>query len=299
LALVGRVFVAVTVASILAAVSPDRARGSFPGENGRFVLAWGYENTSVGVSNLVLATANAEAGDLRVLTPCEYGCGHQWGDWSPSGRRLVYAEDWDGDFLRLVTVRPNGSDLRVVHTTGSFLESPVWSPNARRIAFVWYRWSNRVGNDVSDIYVIRRDGTGLTRVTSTSRSERDLDWSSLNRLVFAKAGELFTMRPNGTALRQLTTTSARESQPDWSPDGTRVTFTRDGEIWRIGRWGRNALKVASSGHSPTWAPDGSVIAFVSTTDGAIHTVTPWGADETFVGRPVDDGSIYQLDWQPR
>jgi hypothetical protein len=47
------------------------------------------------------------------------------------------------------------------------------------------------------------------------------------------------------------------------------------------------------------APDGSVIAFVSTTDGAIHTVTPSGADDISIGTPVDHGSIYQLDWQPR
>jgi Tol biopolymer transport system component len=294
--MVGRVLVAVTVASILAAVSPDRARGSFPGENGRFVFTW-HPPEDMGSDRI--ATANADGGDLRLLPPCGSGCHPGDADWSPSGRRLVYVEGRGIDFFRLVTVRPDGSDLRVLHTTRVLFETPVWSPNAQRIAFTWYRWSNRLSNWTADIYVIRRDGTDLRRITRTRRSERGLDWSSLNRLVFVKGRDLFTMRPNGTALRQLTNNPhIGEGQPDWAPDGTRLTYLRGDGIWRIGRWGRNALRLAS-GHNPTWAPDGSVIAFVSTTDGAIHTVTPWGEDETVIGNPADDGPINQLDWQPR
>jgi Tol biopolymer transport system component len=296
LAMVGRVLVAVTVASILATVAPDRAPGSFPGENGRFVFTW---HAPEDVAPDVIATSNAQGGDLRVLASCGDRCMHWDGDWSPSGRRLVYVEAWGIDLFRLVTVRPDGSDRRVIRTTRSHIESPVWSPDAQRIAFTWYRWSNRLRNWTADIFLIRRDGTDLRRVTRTSRSEGQLDWSSLNRLAFAKGRDLFTMRPNGTALRQLTNTPhVAEGSPDWAPGGTRLTFTRPDAIWRIGRWGRNALRLAS-GYSPTWAPDGSVIAFVSLTDDAIHTVTPWGEDETVIGKPVDGGSISQLDWQPR
>jgi Tol biopolymer transport system component len=287
------------------AASPDSAQGSFPGENGRFVLTWDFDAEGVGTD--FLATTDKTGGDFRVLRGCSYECHHRSGDWSPNGRRLVYVNECPDCRNRLVIVRPNGSYPRVVYRAREYpLSSPVWSPDGRRIAFVEYLWSNRVGDWVSDVYIIQRDGTRLTRVTHTPRKdEYDLDWSSRNRLVFVRScaaclkGELFTMRPNGLALRQLTDNDVADIQPEWSPGGGRLTFVRRwGEIWRMGAWGANASRIAS-GHSPAWAPDGSLIAFVAAADGAIHTVKPSGEDDILLGTPVQEGSIHELDWQPR
>jgi Tol biopolymer transport system component len=160
---------------------------------------------------------------------------------------------------------------------------------------------------VSDIYAMSRSGNNLTRLTNTRRvTEDELDWSSRNLLVFrASRGrsrlnryELYTMRPNGQDRRRLTNNHVPDAQPDWAPGGRRLTFVRGAEIWTMRARGGNASS-AASGHSPTWAPDGSLIAFVSADDLAIHTVRPSGADDTLLGDPVDHGSIFQLDWQPR
>ena len=62
------------------------------------------------------------------------------------------------------------------------------------------------------------------------------------------------------------------------------------------RSGKNAAMIAV-GQSPTWAPDGSLIAYIGA-DGAIHTVTPSGEDDTLIGSPVTEGGIFGLDWQP-
>lgn len=292
---------------LLAAASRNPAKATFPGENGRFVLTWGSNPFGVGTD--FLATADKDGGNLRVLADCEYECHHRSGDWSPSGRRLVYVDECPDCLNKLVTVGPSGRHRKAVYRSCGcgFLSSPVWSPDGRRIAFVEYRWKKYAGDYVSDIYVIHRDGTHLKRVTHTRRMSEDwLDWSSRNFLVFHRSRsrsrmgrfELFTMRPNGRALRQLTDNNVRDSEPDWGPGGGRLAFVRGGEIWTMNASGENASSIAS-GHSPTWAPDGSLIAFVSAAVGAIHTVKPSGEDESSIGNPTDEGRISELDWQPR
>jgi hypothetical protein len=282
---------------------------SFPGENGRFLLTWTTE--PVFVTTDFLATASRQASDLRVIADCEYECHHRSGDWSPNGRRLAYIDECPDCLNKLVTVAPSGRHRRVVYraTEGvdGFLSSPAWSPNGRRIAFVEYRYRRAAGDYISDIYVIRRDGSHLSRVTHTRRrSEDSLDWSSRNLLVFSSSRgrsrfsryELFAMRPNGRELRKLTDNAVLDDNPDWAPGGRRLVFVRGrDEIWTKDGSGNESL--IASGHSPTWAPDGSVIAFMSEADGAIHTVRPSGGDDTLIGSPVEEGEISELDWQPR
>lgn len=300
-----RVAVAVSVVLTLLA-SSDGAQGSFPGANGKFVLSWSYE-TDVGIGTIELATLNSDGSNFNVIAACGYECYLTDGDWSPSGRRIVYAADWDSA-SGIVSVRPNGTDSRVIHLfdgAGGLFESPAWSPDGRRVAFIKRRYSAKVGDWVSNIYIVNRDGTGLRRLVSSRKDEFSLDWSSRGRIAFTRGestkAEIFTIGPNGFGLRRLTNNAVYDGVGDWSPDGTRLTFSHGGafggEVWRMGVRGGNQTMIASGG-SPTWAPDGSVIAYVAP-DGAIHTVTPAGQDDTVIGDPVSEGGIGWLDWQPR
>ena len=54
---------------------------------------------------------------------------------------------------------------------------PDWSPDRRRIAFVCE----------SEIYTIRPDGSGTTRLTKNDVDEIDPAWRTRNRLTFAAA----------------------------------------------------------------------------------------------------------------
>jgi Tol biopolymer transport system component len=180
------------------------ASATFPGENGRLALVWTYEPD---VTTDVILTAGATSG-VRIddVTVCDYGCHNDSPDWSPNGRRLAFVlERFEDDLPRLVTTRADGSDLELVYEppTGAGLSDVAWSPGGDRIAFTRH-WFSKLGHFVSDVYVVRRSGNHLMRLSHTPRRwEAELDWSSENRLVFRsqhgpslkKRSELFTMRP--------------------------------------------------------------------------------------------------------
>ena len=59
----------------------------------------------------------------------------------------------------------NGTDKKHVTRSESYDFDPSWSPDGTKIAFA----STRNGN--TDIYVINKDGTGLTRITTSPQDD--------------------------------------------------------------------------------------------------------------------------------
>jgi Tol biopolymer transport system component len=281
------------VMSFFAVTASPAAQASFPGVNGRFAVSW-YHDTPVGIDTTDLAVLRNTGDGFRVVNGCDYECHLTDADWSPNSYRLVYAADWDFKY-EVDTQRADGSGFRmIVRSEAGFFSSPVWSPTAGRIAFVFQTWRGR-----SHIYMIHRDRTGRHRVTNSRYSESDLDWSIRNRLVFTRRCDLFRMRPNGLGIHRLTNTVECEREADWAPGGKRLAFVRGNDIWTMSAWGDNPSLIATGGRSPTWAPDRTLIAFIGTDDDAIHTVTPNGTNNTVIADPVDYGSLSGLDWEPR
>ena len=78
--------------------------------------------------------------------------------------------------------------------------------------------------------------------------------------------QLFSLPLRGGFPTRLTASDKSVSDPQWSPDGRRLAFVRDEEIWVMEADGSRLTRVTGKpggGLQPRWSPDGRRLAFVS------------------------------------
>jgi dipeptidyl aminopeptidase/acylaminoacyl peptidase len=96
--------------------------------------------------------------------------------WSPDGRLLVFSTTTDLSFpprLAPADIVLYDTETGVLSTLvrGGSNRWPVWSPDGRHIAFV-----SDTDRPEGEVYVIRVDGTEVTRLTFNETAESGLDW---------------------------------------------------------------------------------------------------------------------------
>jgi Tol biopolymer transport system component len=104
-------------------------------------------------------------------------------DWSPRGDWIVFASDRGGDFEAWL-IRPDGSGLRKLVGGGGRNNHPHFSPDGRWVVFT----SERAGYSAEEVslprqpqpygelFVVRTDGTGLSRLTHNGFEEGTPAW---------------------------------------------------------------------------------------------------------------------------
>jgi hypothetical protein len=204
-----------------------------------------------------------DGAEVVDLTPTSDG---QEGDWSPDGQRIAFTSYRDGNG-EIYVMNSDGTGLtRLTHEAADD-NDPIWSPDGRRIAFV----STRGGG--SNLYLMNTDGTSVASLTRDAGGFQP-SWSpDGTRIAFARVvrvcrwfdvciADIFVIPAAGGSATNLTRNAEGTAyEPAWSPDGSRIAYSQDRQIWTIGADG--AGKVQLTGGSgfvqdlaPVWSPDG-------------------------------------------
>jgi TolB protein len=136
------------------------------------------------------------------------------------------------------------------------VQSPVWSADGRRIAFVSRR-------DGKALYVMNADGSGL-RIVARVEALTTPAWSPDGREIVYGRNGVYVMNADGSGQRQL---ARRGSAPAWSPDGRRIAFVITGKLYVVNADGSGhrtltRLGRGGSGASLAWSPDGRKLLLV-------------------------------------
>jgi Tol biopolymer transport system component len=104
--------------------------------------------------------------------------------------------------------------------------------------------------------------------------------------------DLWSVSPSGGTATNLTRSSTGDETGgvSYSPDGTRLAFIRDADLWTMGSDPAAAVRIAAGARDPEWSPDGSQIAFSGS---GVETIAPDGTN-----RKVLLAGAAEPSWSP-
>ena len=114
---------------------------------------------------------------------------------------------------------------------------------------------------------------------------------------------IYSMNPDGSRVARLTAEGANTS-PALSPDGTRMAFIHDGDVWTMDIDGSDRQQVTdtpAAEATPVWSPDSTRIAYVVKADGGTDLEIMFRAsDGTGGATQMTDNTFPDTDpaWSP-
>ena len=172
--------------------------------------------------------------------------------------------------------------------SGTSPSAAVWSSDGRSLAFLW----NDGALPAREVWIVARDGTGLRRLSPeagpTPGGVSELAWvPGKAELIYVAGGGLFRIAASGGAPAVLAPAGGERSGLAVSPDGRRLAWLEDGDVWLLvldggrpvratrvavppigaagaGQYHRRDVEIGTSAWdgrlAPSWSPDGKYLA---------------------------------------
>jgi len=208
----------------------------------------------------------------------------------PVGAKEIVMADYDGAGTASVT------------KNGSINLSPVWSPDARSLAFTSFK------QGYPDLYRAfpfekRPDQTLAAFVGINSSPAFSPDGKQIAMTLSVTGNpEIHVLNLASGSMRRLTRHAGIDTEPTWSPTGRQIAFVSDRSgaphVYVMDDQGLNVRQLTSSGFhtQPRWSPRGDLIAY--TQRSGTHDIWVVDADGSNPRRLTNGGDNQGPTWSP-
>ena len=186
----------------------------------------------------------------------------------------------------------------------------TWSREGHQLAFLW----NAEGQPFLDLYAYRPDTQKLSRLTDFANVQDPLNATEADkderlkryelpktgianfeltrdgkRAVFTHAGDLYLVPTDASVPPfRLTRTKLPESAPQFSPDGTKLSYLRGGQMFAQDLTTGQLTQIADADNvvSYQWSPDGKRVSYTTrAAPGGRQLLLPIYSGRTVTARP--------------
>jgi TolB protein len=216
--------------------------------------------------------------------------------------KIAYVVGSVGSIKEIVIADYDGAASTPVTRNGSINLSPVWSPDARSLAFTSFK------QGYPDLYRAfpfeRRPEQAVAAFQGVNIAPAfSPDGRSL-AMTLSKDGnpEIYVLTLASGAMRRLTRHAGIDSEPSWSPNGRQIAFLSDRagspNIYVMDAEGTNVRQLTSGGFhtQPRWSPRGDTIAY--TQRAGSHDIWLVDVDGSNPRRLTNGGDNQSPTWAP-
>jgi Tol biopolymer transport system component len=193
--------------------------------------------------------------------------------WSPTGQYIAFESNRDGNWGLFMVDVTTGVETRLTYDTASYI-NPSWSPDGTHLLFQSDRgggmWQIYELNIATMDYLLRSGGQGDDFDPSYSDDGNWIVFRSLRDV----NSVVYMMNRDGSGVTRISDSTARALNPVWSPDNSLVVYQSDlGGDMEIHVYEmatgltRQVTDNLVDDYAPTWVCDSPTLVFTSDVDG--------------------------------